>query len=428
MPTLWVDLTTSFEEQCRHPHGTMRVEAGIVDAFLRNQSNNTQFVVFFRPLNKFKTLTKAQVALVLSAPLLADPNREYLIRPRESRFRRAYKKCLRGFRRLIHGKIKQALALQGSHPPVMADTVKQLPDADIQPGDVMLFSGEHHRYGFRQLRDLRRQGCRLAFVFFDLLRVLEDDDPGWRDPDNFDVPQSDFMVREADLLMPISHFSAQELNAHLQRRRLKGPIIQVVRLAGVLKPGKDKRVNGLTPNGFILCVGDVVCRKNQLLLAKVWKKRLERRLTSLKLVIVGRLDPEARQVVEFVKADLPLSRYVIFLANIDDEELVWLYRNCRHTVFPSRLEGFGLPVIESLSFGKACISSTAQAVLEAGQGFTVALDPDDDAAWIHAIASFENDDILRAQEERIAQEYKPISWSDTRADIESAVERMLNTH
>ncbi|MBV8509458.1 MAG: hypothetical protein JO289_04755, partial [Xanthobacteraceae bacterium] len=61
-------------------------------------------------------------------------------------------------------------------------------------------------------------------------------------------------------------------------------------------------------------------------------------------------------------------------------------------------------------------------------GFTVALDPDDDAAWIHAIASFENDDILRAQEERIAQEYKPISWSDTRADIESAVERMLNTH
>ncbi|MBV9626956.1 MAG: hypothetical protein JO230_02565, partial [Xanthobacteraceae bacterium] len=247
MPTLWVDLTTSFEEQCRHPHGTMRVEAGIVDAFLRNQSNNTQFVVFFRPLNKFKTLTKAQVALVLSAPLLADPNREYLIRPRESRFRRAYKKCLRGFRRLIHGKIKQALALQGSHPPVMADTVKQLPDADIQPGDVMLFSGEHHRYGFHQLRDLRRQGTRLAFVFFDLLRVLEDDDPGWRDPDNFDVPQSDFMVREADLLMPISHFSAQELNVHLQRRRLKSPLVHVVRLAGVLQPEKEKRVNGLTP-------------------------------------------------------------------------------------------------------------------------------------------------------------------------------------
>jgi hypothetical protein len=115
----------------------MRVEAGIVGAFLQDLSDNTQFVVFFRPLKKFKILTKSQVALVLSAPLWPDPNREHLTRRREKFFRRVHKKFSRRFRKLIHGN-KQP-TLEGLHPAVKADTVKQAPDAEYSRTTLYCF-------------------------------------------------------------------------------------------------------------------------------------------------------------------------------------------------------------------------------------------------------------------------------------------------
>ena len=48
---------------------------------------------------------------------------------------------------------------------------------------------------------------------------------------------------------------------------------------------------------------------------------------------------------------------LVLLDRPDDVELAWLYRHCRFTLFPSLAEGYGLPVAESLAFGKRCIAS-----------------------------------------------------------------------
>src|SRR4029079_18453462 len=66
------------------------------------------------------------------------------------------------------------------------------------PGDILFLPGEHDRHDFALLLELKRaHRVRLAFLFYDLLRVLDDGDPRLRDPHVTDLPQTDFMVREA---------------------------------------------------------------------------------------------------------------------------------------------------------------------------------------------------------------------------------------
>ncbi len=75
------------------------------------------------------------------------------------------------------------------------------------------------------------------------------------------------------------------------------------------------------------------------------------------------------------------TKYVTMYGDVEDEELVEMYRDCEFTVFPSRVEGWGLPITESLTYGKACIHATDPAQFEASQHLMPALHPDDFLGW-----------------------------------------------
>ena len=60
-----------------------------------------------------------------------------------------------------------------------------------------------------------------------------------------------------------------------------------------------------------------------------------------------------------------------------DVELALLYRKCLLTMFPSLAEGWGLPVGESLAYGKICIASRAGAIPEVGGELVDYVDPYD---------------------------------------------------
>ena len=209
---------------------------------------------------------------------------------------------------------------------------------------------------------------------------------------------------------------------HLKRRGVTGPPIMPIRLAGEVPPGEAKgAVADLEPGRFVLSVGDVVYRKNHALLVEVWRA-LAKHGPPLPLVIAGRVDQEGEALVQSVKRDPLLREHVRFIANANDAALGWLYRHCRFTMFPSLLEGFGLPVAESLACGKVCLASTASAIPEAGQGAAIGLDPHDGAAWVEAVRLLSRDDTALAEHEaRIARDFRPVSWRDTVDDIMGAI-------
>ncbi|HMF28124.1 MAG TPA: glycosyltransferase family 1 protein, partial [Candidatus Cybelea sp.] len=73
------------------------------------------------------------------------------------------------------------------------------------------------------------------------------------------------------------------------------------------------------------------------------------------------------------------------LGHVDDATLAALYRRCTLLAFPSRYEGFGLPVLEAMSYGAPVVASNASAVPEAGGDAACYVSPGDVAALAASI-------------------------------------------
>ncbi len=404
---LYVDITTTLQEQRRIPHGTTRVEGGIVAALAARERPGVSYFAYDRAANRFALLAREEAASIALAA------RSVARRQAAPAWRRNFHGLLRGVRRRLGAASTPARPLL----PAGLDL--------FEPGAIVLFAGELHRHDFAALLRLKEQRrAAFAFVFYDLLATLPDGDPRLLDAAASDIPPTDFLARHGALVLPISRFSAEKLQQYRARRGLAGAAVCPIRLAGRLEtaPRASAALARLEPGRFVLTVGDVVQRKNHALLARVWRRLLASEASPPRLVIAGRIHPECWGFAFAVKKDRALRDAIDFESSIGDAQLAWLYANCRFTVFPSLLEGFGLPVAESLSCGKLCLSSSASAIPEAGQGLAVELDPRDEDAWYRAIASFwRNDALLAGKEADIRSRYRPVAWQDTACDILAAM-------
>jgi glycosyltransferase involved in cell wall biosynthesis len=179
----------------------------------------------------------------------------------------------------------------------------------------------------------------------------------------------------------------------------------------------------LLPGGFVLSVGDVVHRKNHRLFVQVWAALAASGAFVPTLVIVGRIDLEGNALVRSVGQHPRLRSLIRFMPNANDAALLCLYRNCRYTAFPSLLEGFGLPVADSLSHEKVCLASSAASIPDAGQGAAITLDPADASAWEAEAIRLNDNTALAEEEARVVRLFRPVTWSDSAEEIGSALTR-----
>ncbi len=143
------------------------------------------------------------------------------------------------------------------------------------------------------------------------------------------------------------------------------------------------------PRRYFISVGTVRRRKNQMLAVRA----LER--ISLPMVIVGdRRSDYAREVAGFI-ASHRLSDRVFWLDNVPFADLPALYAMADFSSYTSRYEGFGLPVIESLSAGTPVIAATGSCLEEAGGPGAVYVAPDDVDAFADYAARLSDDVIFR---------------------------------
>jgi glycosyltransferase involved in cell wall biosynthesis len=135
---------------------------------------------------------------------------------------------------------------------------------------------------------------------------------------------------------------------------------------------------------IILCVATVEGRKNHSALLEaceqLWARglRFELRLIGMPLPQTG------RQALEKIAALQRAGRPIRYDGPVDEAALAEAYRECAFTVYPSLLEGFGLPVIESLSHGRPCVSSGKGALGEVTRGGGCLALPSVDAASLAA--------------------------------------------
>ncbi len=146
----------------------------------------------------------------------------------------------------------------------------------------------------------------------------------------------------------------------------------------------DTAAGSKTPR--ILCVGTVEGRKNHLALLEacegLWQ---EGAAFELQMLGLARADTAGRALAK-IAALQRAGRPLLYRGAAADAELHAAYRRCAFTVYPSMLEGFGLPVIESLQHGRPCICSARGALAESARdGGCLALDSVDATSLASAI-------------------------------------------
>jgi len=118
----------------------------------------------------------------------------------------------------------------------------------------------------------------------------------------------------------------------------------------------------------ILCVGTLEGRKNHLSLLDACE-RLWHDGRQFQLRLIGLAQSETGQkVVERIHALQAAGHPLRYDGPVDEPTLTQAYRDCLFTIYPSFMEGFGLPVLESLAHGKPCICSNRGALGESASG------------------------------------------------------------
>lgn len=114
-----------------------------------------------------------------------------------------------------------------------------------------------------------------------------------------------------------------------------------------------------------------------------------------------------------LRLDPRILPYIRILNHVTDADLVHLYRNAYFTVYPSLYEGWGLPVAESLAYGKFCLASNSASIPEVGGNLIEYLDPWDVPKWAERLLWYiEHPTELVDAEQRIRTQFKPASWAE----------------
>ena len=172
---------------------------------------------------------------------------------------------------------------------------------------------------------------------------------------------------------------------------------------------------------FALCVGTVEIRKNHGRLLKLLES-LAREAGSgwPKLFIAGKAGWQAGETLRMLRRADRGAPY-LWIEEPTDKELVWLYGRSAFTVFPSLAEGWGLPIGESLWFGKPCVASNATSMPEVGGSLCFYGDPHDIDTFADPIIRLVREPEFHASAVAAIKASRLRTWAEAASQVIAAV-------
>jgi len=304
-----------------------------------------------------------------------------------------------------------------------------LPESDPPPGSTLVNLGAtwNMTRHIGSLADLKRRiGIKYVVIIHDVISLAEPDFcPGYF----LDIFRAWLVdnLKLADRVLAISDYTRRELLAWCAKADIAAPAIDVIPLAHEA-PAPLASLPPLPASllgaPYALFVSTIEPRKNHVLLLEVWKRLIAAHGASApKLVFVGNKGWASGDLLDRLASCHWLDGHIVWLAGAGDALLQSLYRSCRFTIYPSLLEGWGLPVGESLAFGKPCIASNRSSIPEVGEEFAEYFDPTDLRECYALVETYSFDDsYLKARERFISDKFRPRLWRDVAAEISAVLD------
>lgn len=273
---------------------------------------------------------------------------------------------------------------------------------DIQKDGIQIFHGLSNELplniGTPEQRKMKAggKGCKYIVTVHDLIFIHTPQYYHWIDRQiyNFKFRRA---CRCADRVIAVSEYTKQEIMHYYHTPESK---IDVVYqgcdpvFSQEIEEGKLQEVKARyqLPDKFVLYVGSIEERKNLMLVAKAMAE-LNRR-AAIHVVAVGRRTAYVDQIQDFLKAQ-GIDHLFHFYHQVPYADLPSFYKWASVFAYPSRIEGFGIPLLEAISSGVPAIGCTGSCLEEAGGPNSIYVNPDDAKGMADAILRTCTDEPLR---------------------------------
>lgn len=273
---------------------------------------------------------------------------------------------------------------------------------DIQKDGIQIFHGLSNELplniGTPEQRKMKAggKGCKYIVTVHDLIFIHTPQYYHWIDRQiyNFKFRRA---CRCADRVIAVSEYTKQEIMHYYHTPESK---IDVVYqgcdpvFSQEIEEGKLQEVKARyqLPDKFVLYVGSIEERKNLMLVAKAMAE-LNRR-AAIHVVAVGRRTAYVDQIQDFLKAQ-GIDHLFHFYHQVPYADLPAFYKWASTFAYPSRIEGFGIPLLEAISSGVPAIGCTGSCLEEAGGPNSIYVNPDDAKGMANAILRTCTDEPLR---------------------------------
>ena len=269
---------------------------------------------------------------------------------------------------------------------------------------------------------LKSRGVRIGVYVYDLIPLTH--------PEFCHLTLVEFFARAfteivqfADFYLTISAYVADVLREFFVRYDLPDapitplPLAHFLTISSTDEPPSPRFLQTMrsTIKGrpYALYVSTLEGRKNHLYVVNIWQELLRRGIDMPDLVFLGRKGWRSEGLFDFLDGTNRLNGRVHLLHDVSDGDLAHLYRTCEFTLFTSFVEGWGLPVGESLVFGKPCVASGTCSIPEVGGALVDYVDPFNMRDGEAAIRRMATDDAYRHERaEEIRTSFQPRSWAD----------------
>lgn len=262
----------------------------------------------------------------------------------------------------------------------------------------------------------RRKGVRLGSVFHDAIPLerpdLVKDHTVLKNHYNYIK-----LIANFDFVMPVSLFSYKSLQFFWEKSGNVGNYTLPNLLPGEfgnVERVLDSKILNLNDKVTILCVSTLEPRKNHKGLLKAFEL-LDKKHPNLdwELVLVGNKSQGADDIYELVIKATKDNKRIKYLGVVSDEELEKQYKKCTFTIYASQIEGFGMPILESLWYGKPCVcyknGVMGEHAEDGGCLVTDVLDPERFSDDIYLLST-DKDLYKKLKQEAISRKIK--SWDE----------------
>ncbi|WP_267389671.1 glycosyltransferase [Sphingomonas sp. GC_Shp_3] len=279
----------------------------------------------------------------------------------------------------------------------------------------------------------RRQGARIIPFIHDIIPITH---PQYCDANltNFFWRGLAELLHAADYALTNSDFTQLELKRFVAEQGSRQIPMQTVPLAHSMgrKDGSDtvwpRALAKLKGRRYVAYVSTIEGRKNHFFVVQAWQKMIALGIDVPDLVFVGREGWKVEQLMMLLAQTNNLDGRIHMVHGLSDAELNGVYADAMFTLFTSVVEGWGLPVGESLAHGVPCVVTKTASLPEVGGNFADYIELDDQESAILVLRKLIEDGPYReARRRNIRENFVPRTWDDVGRDFVAKLRGILAT-